>query len=179
MATMANRRMLWRFIGLAQEGYGKCTKPRDEALQHDDEGGPAASQFATNGGNGSHTRRVEQAEDQQSKDGHGSEDGGEGNFAKQGTQGADHRLLGHETADECRHDAPVAQSEGLEQRGNQACHLSQHRIVGIADHLHVEVESLKEPHHDAGQEDDREGPLQDSRALSHSSRNTFFANGKR
>ena len=60
---------LWRWAGSCDDGIsdeiGKpSAKPGYDALEQDDEQHPFGAQFATDGGHGGHTRRVEQAEHQ-------------------------------------------------------------------------------------------------------------------
>ena len=49
------------------------TQPGNDALHHDHEQGPAATQFAADGGDGGHAGRIEQAEHQQTEDYNGRE----------------------------------------------------------------------------------------------------------
>ena len=124
--------------------------------------GPAAAQLPADRGDSRDAGGVEQAEH---KDGGGSQTGHHSGDAAlspvEDLKDRDHALLGHEAGDQGRYDPPVSQAQGPEDRDQQAGDRSQNAVMGGFHQIKMEVEALQEPDDHGGDQDDREGALEE------------------
>ena len=134
--------------------------PGDGALPDHHGQGPAGAQLTAHRGDGCHAGGIEQGEHQQRGGGQGGEGGGDA-AGEQNLQRGNHALLGHEAGEEGGDDPPVTQPQRMQQRCDDAGEHGQDAVVGVGHQIEVDVKALEEPHHDSGEENHREGPLQE------------------
>lgn len=192
-AMMTASRMDWMFIVVSiiirynplENPLGKAVdtegaNPSDGGLPNHQPHGIPTAHLALHRGYGGHTGRIEQAEHQE-RNGRGGDqrtmDRRRG--AEEHGERGHHTLLGHEAADDGRHDAPVVAAEGGEDGGYATGDGGKDAALLVVDKVEPEVERLQEPNHDGGHKDDSKGAVEKILVLSQISRSTLLAPGKR
>ena len=141
---------------------GKRHDPRDRALQnHDADRLEPGIQLAADGGDGGHTRRIQQREHEKADGGARGEQRRNGRAAEQHLQRADDGLLGDKAGDERRGAPPVAKAERPED-GRDELPDEREQAVGTVGHdVQARVKALEEPNDDGRKENDRERALEE------------------
>ena len=115
-------------------------------MPHDHAEGPFAAQLPLDGRDGGHAGRIEKAEDQKRAGLRRSENSRDASLgAEEYLQHGDHALLCHEAADQRRADPPVAQSQRLKERRQDAGQHGHDAVCRVFHQIEPQIEALQEP----------------------------------
>ena len=145
-----------------QKLHNAGRRPRNGALAECDAQRPAPAELALDGRNRGNARRIQQAEHEQAHRRKRCEQRGERRRgAEEHRKRGDDALLRHKTGNQCRGNAPVAETERCKDRRDPAGHHRENTVFGIGDDVEPRVKGLQKPDHDRRDKDDRERALQE------------------
>lgn len=140
---------------------GKRHDPRDRALQnHDASRLEPGIQLAADGGDGGHTRRIQQREHKEADGRARGEQRRNGRAAEQHLQRTDDGLLGDEAGDQRRGAPPIAKAERPEDGRDELPNEREQTVGTVSHNIQTCVKALEEPDDDRGQKNDRERALE-------------------